>query len=173
MKVLRALEAAGLAIRRVMSALLVVLFAAMLGLVLLQIAGRYLFDFSVGFATELSTYLQVWLVLFGAGVAVTRGHHIAIDILPSFLPLPIARALLLVIVALSVTFLAVLAVGTLPMMRIGQTQTSPVMQIPMSFAYVSMIIGSAYVALELLLSVLARWHNPFAPPAVLEEGAGS
>lgn len=173
MKVIQVLEAAALIVRRGMAVFLVLLFAAMLTLVLAQIAGRYLFGYSVGFATELSTFLQVWLVLFGAGVAVAKSHHIAIDIVPSLLPLPLARALLLIIVALSIAFLVVLIVGTLPMMRIGQTQTSPVMQIPMSLAYVSLIVGSAYVVLELLLSLISRWSNPFAPPSVEQDGGGS
>ena len=101
-----------------------------------------------------------------AGVAVARGQHVAIDMLPAKLPLPMARVALVAIALVTVAFLAVLAWGSQPLLRMGEFQTSPALRIPMKWIYLCLPMGAAYMALELLLSVLQRWDDPFPPPQV-------
>ena len=132
--------------------------------VLVQVAGRYLFNYSIAQASEIATFSQIWLVLLGAGVALAKGQHVAIDILPARLPLPWARAALLLIAAVVLSFLAVLAWGSQPLLRMGEFQTSPALRIQMKYIYLCLPIGAAYMALELLLSVMLRWNDPFPPP---------
>lgn len=154
-----------LVLRRVISVAVVALFSVMLIAVLVQVAGRYFFGFSIAQAAEIATYCQIWLVLLGGGVALARGQHVAIDILPSKLPLAGARASLLLVAVVAVAFLAVLAYGSLPLMKMGEFQTSPALQIPMKYMYACLPIGAAYMILELILSVIQRWDDPFPEPA--------
>ena len=164
-----ALERVCLALRGLASVIVVLLFAVMLVAVLVQVAGRYLFNFPIAPAAEIATFSQIWLVLLGAGVAVARGQHVAIDVLPSQLPLPAARVALIGITLVSATFLAVLGYGAWPLMRLGQFQTSPSLRIPMIYMYACLPVGAAYMIVELLLSVIQRWNDPFPPPSVETE----
>ena len=166
---LNAIERVCLVLRGFVSAIVVVLFVIMLTAVLAQVAGRYFFNFAIAQAAEIATFSQIWLVLLGAGVALARGQHVAIDVLPSQLPLPLARLALIAIAAVSAAFLAVLAYGALPLIKLGQFQTSPALQMPMKYMYACLPVGAIYMMLELVLSVVQRWDDPFPPPSVETE----
>ncbi|MDT1062197.1 TRAP transporter small permease [Paracoccus sp. CPCC 101403] len=153
-----------LVLRAIVSAVVVALFSVMLVAVLVQVAGRYFLNFSISQAAEIATFCQIWLVLLGAGVTLARGQHVAIDLLPSKLPLAGARAALVLIALVSGAFLAVLAYGSLPLLKLGQFQTSPSMRVPMMYMYACLPVGAAYMILELFLSVVQRWDDPFPPP---------
>lgn len=165
------LERICIVVRHVMSASVIVLFSVMLIAVLVQVAGRYVFNFSIAQASEIATFSQIWLVLLGSGVALARGQHVAIDMLPAMLPLPYARMALVAITLVIAGFLLVLGWGSLPLLKMGAFQNSPAMRIPMSYVYLCLPIGSAYMALELLLAVLQRWDDPFPPPVADAEEA--
>ena len=166
------LERLCLILRYVMSAAVVVLFGVMMIAVLVQVAGRYVFNFSIAQASEIATFSQIWLVLLGSGVALAKGQHVAIDMLPAKLPLPFARVALLAIATIIMGFLIVLGWGSLPLLGMGAFQRSAAMGVPMNYIYLCLPIGSAYMALELLLGVLQRWDDPFPPPqADAEEAA--
>lgn len=161
---LRPLEILCLSLRRVVSGVVILLFSTMMIAVLVQVGGRYVFNYSISQASEIATFCQIWLVLLGAGVAVARGQHVAIDMVPAALPLNGARAAMLAITAVILAFLAVLAHGSEPLIRMGGFQTSPALRVPMSYIYLCLPIGAAYMALELVLSVVQRWNEPFPPP---------
>ncbi len=158
------LERLCLALRCVVSGVVILLFSVMMISVLVQVGGRYVFNYSIAQASEIATFSQIWLVLLGSGVAVAKGQHVAIDMLPAKLPLPAARVALVAIALVIATFLAVLAYGSLPLLRMGEFQSSPALRVPMKYVYICLPFGAGYMALELLLTVIQRWDNPFPPP---------
>ncbi|MGX5722942.1 TRAP transporter small permease [Shinella zoogloeoides] len=159
-------------LRKAMSAIVILLFSLMMIAVLAQVGGRYVFNYSIAAASEIATFSQIWLVMLGAGIAMARHQHVAIDLVPAQLPLPLARAASLLIAAVTVAFLCVLAYGSLPLLRLGAMQTSAVMQLPMWLMYLCLPAGAAYIALELIVSVVERWNDPFATnPSDSEEEA--
>lgn len=158
------LERLCLALRFVVSGVVILLFTVMMISVLVQVGGRYVFNYSIAQASEIATFSQIWLVLLGSGVAVARGQHVAIDMLPAKLPLPAARVALVAIALVVAAFLAVLAYGSLPLLRMGEFQSSPALRVPMKYIYICLPFGAGYMVLELLLTVIQRWDNPFPPP---------
>lgn len=164
-----AIERLCLALRWLISAIAVVLFSVMLIAVLVQVAGRYFFNFSIAQAAEIATFCQIWLVLLGGGIAIARGQHVAIEILPAQFSLPWARAALIGIALVAGSFLSVLAYGAMPLLKMGEFQTSPSLRMPMKYMYACLPAGACYMLLELLLSVIQRWDNPFPPPQVEHE----
>ncbi|MGO1766532.1 C4-dicarboxylate ABC transporter permease [Advenella sp. S44] len=155
-------------LQQLMSAIVVVLFTVMMGVVLLQIGSRYLLSYATAWATELSTFCQVWLVLLGAGVAMARNQHMAIDLLPAMLPLRYARIASILIALVVLLFLGMMAYGSIPLVRLGTVQSSPAMGVPLWLVYACLPIGAAYIALELVVSVVRRWDNPFAAPEIVD-----
>jgi TRAP-type C4-dicarboxylate transport system permease small subunit len=160
--VFKAFGASVLALRKVMTAVVILLFSLMMVAVLVQVAGRYVFNYSIAAASEIATFSQIWLVMLGAGIAMARHQHVAIDLLPAQLPLPLARLASVLIAGIIIAFLCVLAYGSLPLMRLGMMQTSAAMQLPMWIMYLCLPAGAAYIALELVVSVVERWNAPFA-----------
>jgi TRAP-type C4-dicarboxylate transport system permease small subunit len=60
------------------------MLAVMFGAFVLQIAFRYLFNFPVGWTSELTVIMWLWLVLFGAAFVVKERDEIRFDLLQGF-----------------------------------------------------------------------------------------
>lgn len=136
-------------IRGAVSALVVILFIVMMTAVLVQISGRYVFNYSISGAEEIATFSQIWLVFFGAGVAMRRGQHVVVDVLSLFLPDRIRRLIALAVAAGSIAFVAIVAKTSFALVNFGFIQSSPALQMPMWIIYLCMPAGSLYLILEI------------------------
>jgi TRAP-type C4-dicarboxylate transport system permease small subunit len=150
---LRLAAAALAALRRAVDIMLILLLAAMFGAVLAQIAGRYLFNFSIAWATEFASYAQIWMVLLGAGYAMRTRQHVAIDTLVAALPPLLGRAAMVPILALCLWFLWVVWEGGWLLLEIGQIQTSAGLGVSMTVPYAALPASAAYLALETLIAM--------------------
>ncbi|MDJ0932820.1 TRAP transporter small permease [Breoghania sp.] len=155
-------------LRRFAYDVVILLFVTMMVSVLVQVFGRYVANYSISQASEIATFCQIWLVLLGSGIAMSRSQHVAIDILPSQLPLQMRRVALVAIALVTACFLGVLAYGALPLLRIGQIQSSPALGVPMFWIYLCLPVGAAYIVLELFVKVMTHWANPFPDPSAAE-----
>ena len=144
-------------------------FGYMAVAVLVQVVGRYVFNYSIDWAAETAIFAQVWMILLAAGLAMQRNLHVSVDALTNILPVPILRFLIVVIAVPCLWFLWQAIVGSLALIDIGQIQTSPVLQIPMWIPYLSLPIGLSYFGLELVLSLVVRWKDPKGPATEFEK----
>ena len=161
-------------VRLAVAVLVVACFAYMTLAVLAQVFGRYVFNYSISWTEETARYAQIWVVLMGAGIAMRRGLHVAVDALAAMLPLGWARALSLLIAAGALWFLGVVVYGSLPLIELGWLfETSPVLQFPMWIIYLSLPLGAVYFALELVARVVERWDRPFGVIASSEGSSAS
>ena len=69
----------------------VVALTVMTGLTFSNVVTRYVFNFSMNFAEEISTYSFVLLSLFGASIALKRGAHLGFTLLSEHVPAIVAR----------------------------------------------------------------------------------
>src|SRR5690606_6102795 len=74
------------ALRRTIDAVAILLRAAMTFLVLAQILGRYAFNYAISWSEESATFVQVWLVALGAGIAMRNRQHVGIDFIIAKFP---------------------------------------------------------------------------------------
>lgn len=147
-------------IRRIVTWLVIGFFSYMAVAVLIQVIGRYVFNFSIDWAAESATFAQVWMILLAAGLAMRRNLHVSVDALVSVLPVPVLRILTVVIAIPCLWFLWHAISGSMALIDIGRIQTSPVLQIPMWIPYLSLPLGLTYFGLELILFLLAKWQDP-------------
>jgi TRAP-type C4-dicarboxylate transport system permease small subunit len=147
-------------VRKLITGLVVFFFVYMAVAVLVQIAGRYVFDYSIDWTAETATFAQIWMILLAAGLAMQRNLHVSVDALTNVLPVPILRFLIIVVAIPCVWFLWQAIVGSLALIDIGRIQASPVLQVPMWIPYLSLPIGLAYFGLELLLALASKWQDP-------------
>lgn len=120
------------------------------GLLLVNVALRYVFLLPLGWAEELSLYLMAWIVFVGCSVAIRSRGHIAIDLLPLALSPSNRRRLALAVGLVVLVFLAVFfyysGAHTLRIKESGQV--TPIMQAPMWLAYLSMPVASVLMFLR-------------------------
>jgi TRAP-type C4-dicarboxylate transport system permease small subunit len=91
-----------------------------------------------------------------------RGWHVAVDSLPEKLPLRIARVLKIILACGSIWFLCLIAYGSLALIELGWLfEVSPVLSIPMWTMYLALPLGAGYFGVEIILSVIERWNQPF------------
>ena len=82
--------------------------AAMTLLVGFQIAGRFVFVYSIFWSDELARFLLIWISFLGMSAGVRRGAHPAIDSLVRALPPRPARAILALALLLSLGFFTIM-----------------------------------------------------------------
>jgi TRAP-type C4-dicarboxylate transport system permease small subunit len=147
-------------LRKLIASLVVIFFSYMIVAVLVQIAGRYLFDFAIDWTAETATFAQIWMVLLAGGLAMRDNLHVSVDALTSRLPAPALRGLVVVVTLPCLWFLFQAIAGSLALIDIGRIQSSPVLRLPMWIPYLSLPVGLGYFGLEFLLAMAARWQNP-------------
>ncbi|MCE8459410.1 TRAP transporter small permease, partial [Rhodovulum sulfidophilum] len=72
----KALSAALRALRRLVDGAALLLLGYMALAVLVQIVGRYVFNYSIAWSEETATFAQIWLALLGAGIAMRHNQHV-------------------------------------------------------------------------------------------------
>ena len=157
---LKAATAIVAGLRKLVAGLVVVFFAYMIIAVLVQIAGRYLFDFAIDWTAETATFAQIWMVLLAGGLAMRDNLHVSVDALTSRLSTTTLRVLIIVVTLPCLWFLVQAIAGSLALIEIGRIQSSPVLRLPMWIPYLSLPVGLGYFGLEFLLAMVARWQDP-------------
>ena len=147
------------ALRWLIAGAVVVFYSYMAVVVLLQVLGRYVFNYSIDWSTETATFAQIWMVLLAAGIAMRRNLHVGVDVLVEALPRQLQRLFLIITLILCLWFLWVAIQGSFQLIKVGFIQTSPALSIPMWLPYLSLPVGLSYFAFEFLLAMLKRWRE--------------
>ncbi|MEZ5836622.1 MAG: TRAP transporter small permease [Geminicoccaceae bacterium] len=145
-----------LAIRRFFDTVIILLFAYMVITVLAQVIGRYVFNFSIAWATETATFAQIWMVLASAGYAMRKDMHVGIDIIPAMLPPVLQKITIVAVTGAALWFLWIVFDGSFRLLKVGAIQKSPALQISMYYPYLALPVGAAYFAFELILRQYAK-----------------
>jgi TRAP-type C4-dicarboxylate transport system permease small subunit len=125
---------------------------ALLIMVFVQVVLRYFFRITWNWIEEVARFLFLWLVWIGAGYAAKCRGHLRIEAFVSKLS-PGARSWVEGLsLAIWIAFAAFLTWtgGQLTWMLIKRNQLSPVLQIPMAWAYASVPVGMGLMLLRLL-----------------------
>ena len=147
-------------LRQVVAALVIIFYSYMAIAVLIQVFGRYVFNYSIGWASETATFAQIWMVLLAAGVAMQRNLHVGVDALAHQFPLAVRRGLIVITGVAALWFLWQGISGSFNMIEIGKIQTSPAIGLPMWIPYLSVPIGLTYFGFELIVALIAKWRDP-------------
>ena len=151
-------------IRATFEWLVIILFGGMSVIVLVQVLGRYIFNYPIDWATEAATFTQIWMVLIASGLAMNQGKHVNVDILLNATPKLIHKLLLIIIACCGSWFLYQCIIGSLSLIQIGTFQTSPAMQIAMWIPYLALPIGLIYLWLEFLISMIRKLVEDISYP---------
>lgn len=129
---------------------------AVFALVTAQVASRFIFNFSLAAASELSIYAMIWSVFLGAAVAFRQQGHIAMDILKTRLPATwdkLANVLIFLVLAV---FLCLVIVKGYELSERAMLQRSPAAGLPVGYIAFAMPVGSV---LALIFLVENLFHS--------------
>ena len=129
----------------------------MLIIIFLQVISRYFFGYTASYSEELSRYLFVWVTFLSLPVVSRQGGHMVVGLLTERFTGERLRRLKIAGCICSMAFLAIMVWQGIRMVQLAVWQTSPAMEIPMSYMYISIPLGCGgmlLLALEELVDLL-------------------
>lgn len=162
----------------VAAALTVAIIAAFSAAVSIQVFMRYVMNTGLPWPEEFARFALVWLTFIAGSCALRRGYHIGIDYFVEKLPSVRLKALLKLLVVISVmTLLAVIVVYGFDLAQRAARRTTPGMGISQGWYHTGVVIGGAFMmiqAIEQGLRAIQAILNPVkhasgASPTVASE----
>jgi TRAP-type C4-dicarboxylate transport system permease small subunit len=135
-------------LNRVAEWVMAALLAALAVLVGAQIAGRFLFGYSIFWSDELARFLLVWSAFLGMSVGMRRGAHPAVDSLVRALPPAGARVALAAGVACSLLFFLVMVGHGALLVQRTWLQHSPSLGLRMGLPYLAVPVAGLLMGLH-------------------------
>lgn len=120
-------------------------------LIFMQVVLRYVFNYSLAWAEELSRYILLYQIWVGTAYCVKKDAHIRMNIIQSKLSPKnqIKMEIFVTVLWMIFTLFLTLKSGQLTSMLYANKQISPAMQIPMAIAYASVPIGCGLMVFRL------------------------
>lgn len=135
---------------------LIALLGVMAALVIGNVFARYAFSHSFTWVEEATRYMMIWAAFIGAGPALRVGGHIAIDTLQVSVPVPLARLLRVLIVAIVAATLVALVWLGIEYVEFAWYQESPVLGWSLGKVYLALPLGAALMLVHLAM-VARKW----------------
>jgi len=150
------------AIDRGAEGLVATIFAIIVVIALLQVFHRFALNSSLSWSEEAQIFGHIWIVFIGIPVAYRRGAHLYIETFCDMLPRrPRAAFNLLVEITWAAFALSLMVLGFM-VARIAHLQSSPGLELPMSYPYAGMVVGGAYLMLVALRRIAGGAWRPAA-----------
>jgi TRAP-type C4-dicarboxylate transport system permease small subunit len=134
-----------------------ILLSGLVIVVLSSVLSRYLLNFSIAWAEELSRFMLIWTVLMGMVVANAYGEHLGLDILirivtPKFshLILIVSNLLILIAVGLMIT-------GGINLAKESLDSYSPALGIPYGYVYAIVPLCGSFLFFQTLVHLAGRF----------------
>lgn len=127
-------------------------FFSLIILVFFQFLSRYVFDYSLSWAQELSRYLLIWLAWISVSFTIREKKHIRVETLKELLPPKgqiVVEIIVLFLWSIFAIFLAVIGMQFVLSIE-SSGQGSPMMGIPMWLVYVILPLAGVLMFLRLI-----------------------
>ena len=140
------------AIDRAVEILVAAIFAAMVLIGFFQVFSRFALNATPSWSEEIQIFGHIWLVFLAIPIAYQRGAHFTVEAIRRQYSTGMHKVFDLLVEFLWAGFAIATAYYSYRVSLVAGRNVSPGLEIPMSYPYYGMIIGSAY----LLLVVLRR-----------------
>lgn len=118
----------------------------------LQVWFRYVAGDSLVWSEELMRVTMIWIVMLGAGLAYSRGQLLGMRFLVDHFPSPIRRICDLISLLGMLTFLGFIAWYGWKFAMKTQLQLSPTLGFSLFWVNISIVIGSALLAVHIIMA---------------------
>jgi len=143
-------------IKRVETVILVVMTAAMIGIIAVQVFLRFVFNSPFSWAEEAATMLLIYISFFAADVVYKEKGHLAVDYFGGLLPAPRRRGRAIFPYLLITAFLAVFLPRSIELVRMqaGHITSAALVvakswwTMPVPVVFASMLLSSLYFLVQ-------------------------
>ncbi len=144
---------------KIETGLLCFVIAMMIGLAILKIVFRYVFQMSFLWSDMILQHLTLWLCFLGAARASCEKRHISIDVLSRFLPANFIRWSVLIVESLSLIVVGILAYYGFVFIKAERLSPAYLIgSIPLWWAKAIIPLGFVLIGIHLLLH-LCLWFT--------------
>jgi TRAP-type C4-dicarboxylate transport system permease small subunit len=133
-------------IDRAIEVLVALLFIAILIAGTAQIFNRFVLNSSLSWSEEFQKFGHIWIVFLAIPIAHRRGLHIHMDIIRRHFVGMAGSTFDLLVELLWLGFGVMLMLLSYQVSLVAARQTSPGLEVPMSFPYYGMVLGGLYLA---------------------------
>ena len=129
-------------------------FALIFTVILQIVTRRFFVAIAPSWTEEASRFFFIYTISFGAGLAQREGYFVSMDYFYRKFNDKIKWIIDLLISSISAILFLVMSVYSISLIVLGLTETSPGLNLPMSVAFVSMLIMSGSVFYYLLIELI-------------------
>ncbi|MDW7661918.1 MAG: TRAP transporter small permease [Bacillota bacterium] len=159
MSLARALDKILIPLNKLIRILMIFSFSAMVALIFTQIIYRYVLTRPIPWAEEAARYFFVWATFLGASVAVRTKAHTGVDFFLNRVPEKVRKMMVLLSYIASIIFLGFISRYGLSISLRVMRQTSPALQLPMTYAYIAIPIGAFLMLLNFVYLLAKEIEN--------------
>ena len=153
-------------------AVIFLMMAVMTTLVFVNVIARYVLNFSIIWAEEVSQYLMIWIAYLGAGLALREGRHVALEMLHDRLSAPLSRRVRIAVGGILLVFLGWVTILGFQFAMFVWNQETPVLNISLGIPSLAIPIGTLLFAVHLVLIFRDYADRKFKSGYVLEDLSG-
>ena len=137
------------------------LLGTMIIVVFLQVFFRFVIKGSLPWSEELSRYVMIWAVFFGASMGAKSGAHIGVEAFVNFFPQNIRRAMIVVSAIFTQIFCVVVCILSIQVVAgiYDMEQVSPAMEIPIYIPYVAIPVGAILMSIRFMQATIEKWRT--------------
>ncbi len=148
------------AIDRTVEYLVAAIFVGMVSVGFLQVFSRFVLNMTPSWSEEIQIFGHIWLVFLAIPIAYRRGAHFTVEAIRRQYSLGMHKIFDLFVEFMWAGFAVATAYYSYRVSLVAGRSVSAGLEIPMSYPYYGMVIGSVY----LLLVVLRRIAGEPPPP---------
>jgi TRAP-type C4-dicarboxylate transport system permease small subunit len=156
------------AIDRFIELAVAAIFAGMVAIGAWQVFSRFVLNYTPSWSEEVQIFGHIWLVFLAIPIAYRRGAHITVEAIRRIMQPWMVRALDWTSELLWIGFAVATAYYSYRVSLVTRNSVSPGLEIPMSYPYYGMILGSAYLLLVVLRRLAGEAPVQELPPEVAQ-----
>lgn len=132
--------------------MVIILLAISTTSIFIQVIFRYFLRMPILWTEELARYLLIWLAFLGSVLGIKNNAHLNIEIFLRIVKGKVKQLLNIMRCTIQIAFLIALIKGGLEIIpKLGKFK-SPMLQIPMNWVYISLVIGGGLMIYETIFS---------------------
>ena len=136
-------------------------FYLMSGLMVLQVILRFVFHTGFAWGEEVSCFIFVWLVFLSISYAVLNGRHISIDFIRELFPVPIKKAVMIIVDVVAMVMFALFLKDAMLVVEhaIYYGDTDQTLSANLSVVYSAAVVGYALMEIRMIQSLVWKLRH--------------
>lgn len=147
---------------KLLNSMLAILLALMVIIVFSNVIGRYFLQSALAWSEEVSRFLFIWMVFFGAILAYINDEHLALDLLVKVLPRKVSQIVAVIADILVIYAISLITIGGYEITVENWTWLSPAASIPYGYVYMVVPFTGSILLIQAVLKTIQHGKMLFS-----------